>query len=54
MYKAGLDEYAFLIRGLLPGSLLNIEVDVLAKYAERRQSEPKEFLTEESLIANGY
>ncbi len=43
------------LHGLLPGSLLNIEVDVLAKYAERRQAEPTgEWLTEQYLIANGY
>lgn len=37
-----------------PGSLLNIEVDVLAKYAER-QRQPEHFtLTEQYLIANGY
>jgi riboflavin synthase len=42
------------VRDLLPGSLLNIEVDVLAKYAERRESESKSLLTEEFLIANGY
>jgi riboflavin synthase len=43
------------LHGLLPGSLLNIEVDVLAKYAERRQTEPaEEWLTEPYLIANGY
>ncbi len=41
---------------LAPGSLLNIEVDVLGKYAERRQEMPaSEFeLTEQYLIANGY
>ena len=43
------------LRGLLPGSLVNIEVDVLAKYAERRQQAPSnEWLTEQYLIANGY
>jgi riboflavin synthase len=43
------------LHGLLPGSLLNIEVDVLAKYAERRQTESAaEWLTEQYLIANGY
>ena len=41
---------------LAPGSELNIEVDVLAKYAERQQAakEPKFKLTEEYLLANGY
>ena len=40
---------------LTPGSLLNIEVDVLSKYAERRQNPSEKFhLTEEYLIANGY
>ena len=39
---------------LVPGTPLNIEVDVLAKYAERQQ-QPKHFvLTEEYLLANGY
>jgi riboflavin synthase len=43
------------LRTLTPGSLLNIEVDVLGKYAERRHAEYEEFtLTEEYLIANGY
>jgi riboflavin synthase len=41
---------------LAPGSPLNIEVDVLSKYAERRNtSGAAEFtLTEQYLIANGY
>ena len=40
---------------LSPGSPLNIEVDVLSKYAERQQKPPEAFhLTEEYLIANGY
>jgi riboflavin synthase len=43
------------LRTLTPGSPLNIEVDVLSKYAERRQNSPEKFtLTEEYLIANGY
>jgi riboflavin synthase len=43
------------LRTLTPGSLLNIEVDVLSKYAERRQNPSEKFhLTEEYLIANGY
>lgn len=37
---------------LSPGSPVNIEVDVLAKYAERQQ--PRSGLTEEYLLANGY
>jgi riboflavin synthase len=37
---------------LLPGSPVNIEVDVLAKYAQRQQ--PQSELTEEYLLANGY
>ena len=37
---------------LLPGSPVNIEVDVLARYAERRQQRSE--LTEEYLLANGY
>src|ERR1700722_5897261 len=40
---------------LAPGSSLNIEVDVLSKYAERQQQPHEAFhLTEEYLIANGY
>jgi riboflavin synthase len=43
------------LRTLIPGSPLNIEVDILSKYAERRQSPSEKFhLTEEYLIANGY
>jgi riboflavin synthase len=42
---------------LLPGSLVNIEVDILAKYAER-QANPTPLkgwtVTDEYLIANGY
>ena len=44
----------------LPGTALNIEVDVLAKYAQRQaedqaQSEDRSFvLTEAYLLANGY
>jgi riboflavin synthase len=40
---------------LSPGSPLNIEVDVLGKYAERQMQTPtKHLLTEQYLIANGY
>jgi len=40
---------------LAPGSPLNIEVDVLGKYAERQtQTPPKFALTEQYLLANGY
>jgi riboflavin synthase len=39
---------------LQPGAPLNIEVDVLSKYAERRDSPEKFTLTEQYLIANGY
>ncbi len=40
---------------LPPGTPLNIEVDVLAKYAERQYQQPtKHMLTEEYLLANGY
>ena len=40
---------------LAPGSSLNIEVDVLSKYAERQRTMPEKFtLTEQYLIANGY
>ena len=44
------------LRALAPGAPLNIEVDVLSKYAERRQKEPTETftLTEQYLMANGY
>jgi riboflavin synthase len=43
------------LRTLAPGSLLNIEVDVLSKYAERRQEKQEKFsVTEQYLIANGY
>jgi riboflavin synthase len=43
------------LRTLTPGSPLNIEVDVLSKYAERQQKPHEAFqLTEEYLIANGY
>jgi riboflavin synthase len=43
------------LRTLTPGSSLNIEVDVLSKYAERQQKPHEAFqLTEEYLIANGY
>jgi len=41
------------LHALTPGSLLNIEVDVLGKYAERQQKEDFT-LTEQYLIANGY
>lgn len=39
---------------LAPGSALNIEVDVLAKYAERQRKPSHWTLTEEYLIGNGY
>lgn len=39
---------------LAPGSPLNIEADILSKYAQRRQQEEKFILTEQYLIANGY
>jgi riboflavin synthase len=43
------------LHSLTPGSLLNIEVDVLGKYAERQQAPKETFtLTEQYLIANGY
>jgi riboflavin synthase len=43
------------LRTLAPGTLINIEVDVLSKYAERQQSANAKFsLTEQYLIANGY
>jgi riboflavin synthase len=45
---------------LLPGAPINVEVDVLAKYAERQFAQPGEetrtgwTVTEEYLLANGY
>jgi len=43
------------LRTLSPGDALNIEVDVLGKYAERQGEKPAGFvLTEKYLIANGY
>ena len=43
------------LHSLAPGAALNIEVDVLGKYAERQQQKQETFtLTEEYLIANGY
>jgi len=43
------------LRTLSPGDALNIEVDVMGKYAERQSEKPDSFLlTEEYLIANGY
>src|ERR1700732_1549402 len=43
------------IRTLAPGNPLNIEVDVLSKYAERQLGRHEKFtLTEQYLIANGY
>ncbi len=43
------------LRTLAPGDALNIEVDVLGKYAERQHEKAAEFtLTEQYLIANGY
>ena len=43
------------LRTLSPGDDVNIEVDVLGKYAERQGEAPDKFrLTEEYLIANGY
>jgi riboflavin synthase len=42
------------LRTLPLGSPLNIEVDVLAKYAERQQKSDGTAITEQYLIANGY
>ncbi|MEG9434585.1 riboflavin synthase [Edaphobacter sp. HDX4] len=43
------------LRTLSPGAPLNIEVDVLGKYAERQSEKPAGFiLTEQYLLANGY
>jgi riboflavin synthase len=48
--------YAITSLHTLPeGAPLNIEVDVLGKYAERQQQKPETFtLTEQYLLANGY
>lgn len=42
------------LRTLPIGSPLNVEVDVLAKYAERQQKSNGPGITEQYLIANGY
>lgn len=43
------------LHALLPGAALNIEVDVLGKYAKRQHTSKETFtLTEQYLIANGY
>jgi riboflavin synthase len=45
------------IHTLLPGSPLNIEVDILAKYAEKQSASrplPRWTLTEDYILANGY
>ena len=44
------------LRTLTPGAALNVEVDVLSKYAERQQKQSTESftLTEQYLMANGY
>lgn len=42
------------LRTLPPGSPLNIEVDILAKYAERQQRPEQFVLTEAYLLSNGY
>jgi riboflavin synthase len=39
---------------LKPGDLVNIEVDVIAKYAEKRGSEPTSKLTLEDLVQRGF
>ena len=39
---------------LAPGAALNIETDVLARYAERQQSHVEFVVTEQYLLANGY
>ena len=39
---------------LAPGSELNLEADILAKYVERRRAGSASELTEAQLIANGY
>jgi riboflavin synthase len=42
------------LHSLKPGDALNIETDVLARYAERRESAESFTLTEQYLLANGY
>ena len=44
------------LHSIAPGSSLNIEADVLGKYAERQSASTtaKFILTEQYLIANGY
>lgn len=39
---------------LTPGTPLNIEVDILSKYAQRQQQQKTFSLTEQYLVANGY
>jgi riboflavin synthase len=39
---------------LVPGSLVNIETDVLAKYAAQRHRPTEDWLTQGYLLANGY
>jgi riboflavin synthase len=39
---------------LIPGTPLNIEVDILSKYAQRHQQQKTYSLTEQYLVANGY
>jgi riboflavin synthase alpha subunit len=38
----------------LPGDAVNIETDVLAKYAAQRNRPSEDWLTTEYLLANGY
>ena len=42
------------LRTLAPGALLNIEVDIFSKYAQRLQQQNAFALTEQYLITNGY
>jgi riboflavin synthase len=42
------------LRTLMPGALLNIEVDILSKYAQHVHQQNTFILTEQYLIANGY
>lgn len=42
------------IRGLVPGTKVNLEADVIAKYAEARATSTAWVLTEDYLLANGY
>jgi riboflavin synthase len=42
------------LHALRPGMEVNLEVDVLGKYAESRTRSEEDWLTVEYLLANGY